>query len=87
VYLFYGKSLLVSLPVAGLLMMTHRLMLQWIDGAAFFGSLALIAIQGLFFILFMAAATWLFNMEEARMLWHRIAQRATQRRKPATGNP
>lgn len=78
VYAFYGKSLLVALPVAGLLHITQGLLLQWIDNAAFFGSLALIAIQGMLFIVVMAGATRVFKIEEARLLWRNIAQRATK---------
>jgi putative peptidoglycan lipid II flippase len=81
VYTFYGKIILMSLPVAGLLMLTQRLLLQRIDIAAVTGNVALIAIQGIFFILMMAIATWVFRIDEARVLWRKAAQRAMRGRK------
>ncbi|MBR9982519.1 MAG: murein biosynthesis integral membrane protein MurJ [Desulfatitalea sp.] len=72
VYIFYGKCLLVTLPLAGALLLSHHLLLSWIDTTAFLGNLAMIAIHGVLFILIMAMATWALNMEEARTLWRRI---------------
>jgi putative peptidoglycan lipid II flippase len=81
VYAFYGKIILMSLPVAGLLMLTQRFLLQRIDIAVVTGNVALIAIQSIIFILIMAVATWMFRIKEARLLWHKAAQRARRGRK------
>ncbi len=75
VYRFYFKSLLISLPVAGVLLASQHFLLAWIGGRSLWGALVLIAIQTLLFLLLMAAATWLFKIEEARALWRKLAGR------------
>lgn len=75
VYRFYFKTLLVSLPVAGILMASQRFWLSWIGGGSLWRSLLLIGVQTLLFLLLMATATWLFRIEEARALWRKAAGR------------
>jgi putative peptidoglycan lipid II flippase len=75
VYRFYAKSLLISLPVTGVLMLTQYQLGQWIPTAPFLGSLLLIALQSCVFLLLMAAATWAFNIDEARVLAGKILLR------------
>jgi putative peptidoglycan lipid II flippase len=75
VYRIYAKTLLVTLPVTGVLMMTQTLLLLWIRNQSLLGSLLLILLQSLLFVLLMAGATRIFNIEEARVVWRKIAPR------------
>jgi putative peptidoglycan lipid II flippase len=75
VYRFYGKSVLLSLPVTGVLLVTQQLLLQWIPVTSLPGNLSLILIQSAIFLLLMAGATRLFNIEEARLVWQGITKR------------
>ncbi|KJS31912.1 MAG: integral membrane protein MviN [Desulfatitalea sp. BRH_c12] len=75
VYRFYAKSLLISLPVTGVLMLTQYQLRQLIPAAHFLGSLLLIVLQSCVFLLLMAAATWAFNIDEARVLAGKILVR------------
>lgn len=81
VYRFYGKSILVTVPVTVLLLSSHRLLLPWIDTAAFAGSLLMLMVQGVLFLLLMAGVTRLCNIEEARILQQRIQNRFSGRHK------
>ena len=75
VYGFYLKCFIISLPVAGCLMLTQGLLSQWIEISSKFGSIGMIVIQGLFFLLLMVAATWAFKLDEARVVWDKIIAR------------
>lgn len=75
VYRFYAKSVLVSLPVAAILLLLQGRLLQWVDSATFAGSAVIIVIQTIAFMLLMAVATWLFKIEEVRVLWRKATAR------------
>ncbi|MCJ8502293.1 murein biosynthesis integral membrane protein MurJ [Desulfatitalea alkaliphila] len=81
VYRFYGKSILLTIPVAVLLLSIHRILLPWIDTTAFAGSLLMLMVQGVLFLLLMAVAARLFNIEEARILRQRIQNRFSGKHK------
>jgi putative peptidoglycan lipid II flippase len=80
VYLFYLKCLLIALPVAGVLLLTQRWLSVWIGSASLPASLALIGAQSVLFLLLMAVATWAFDIEEARVLWRKVAGKIAGRR-------
>ncbi len=75
VYRFYLKTLILSLPIAALLMGTRKVLLVFIDNITFWGSMALILVLGIVFLLLMALATWLFNIEESRVIWYKLVSR------------
>jgi putative peptidoglycan lipid II flippase len=83
VYLFYGKSALIALPLTGILMLTQNLLLQWISVATLAGNVAVIIVQGTIFLLLMAVATRILNIEEARLLWQGIKKRFGKRAIPS----
>ena len=75
VYIFYVKCLVISLPVAGCLMLAQRLLGQWLDVSSMAGSIGVILTQSLLFLLLMAIATWAFKIEEASAVWGKITAR------------
>jgi putative peptidoglycan lipid II flippase len=75
VYRFYGRMLLAALPITGVLMLTQRQLLQWIAHESLFGSIAVIVVQSALFLILMAGAARIFNIEEARQLWRKITSR------------
>ncbi len=75
VYRFYAKIFALCVPVAAVLLLAQQFLLQWINRATFIGSISIIAVQGILFLLLMALATWLFKIEEAQQLWRKAAKR------------
>ncbi|RJQ82428.1 MAG: murein biosynthesis integral membrane protein MurJ [Desulfobacteraceae bacterium] len=75
VYRFYGKSVLVALPVTGVLIVTQKVLLQWISNVSFSGSVALIVLQSAIFVVLMAVAVRISRIEEARLLWQKLTAR------------
>ena len=75
VYGFYAKCLIISLPVAGGLLLAQCLLGQWLDTASMAGSIGVILIQSVLFLLLMSAATWIFKLEEARVVWGKVTAR------------
>lgn len=78
VYGFYLKCLIISLPVAGCLMVTRHLIGLWLDASSKSGSIGVILIQSMLFLLIMAVASWVFRLEEARIVWGKITARLSK---------
>lgn len=75
VYRIYAKTLLLTLPVTGILMVARTLLQRWFPSGSLLDSIVLILLLSLIFMLLMAAATRVFNIEEARVVWQKFAAR------------
>jgi putative peptidoglycan lipid II flippase len=80
VYWFYAKMLLLSLPVAGILLLCQGLLRSRINGATLIGSSGIIILQCALFLLLMALAAKIFKIEEIQVLWRKAAGRLPGRR-------
>jgi len=68
VFVFYGKMMVLSLVLAGLLWWARRLVLLWIDAAYLAAGFGVIVILGLLFVVLMGLAARLFNISEIQSL-------------------
>lgn len=75
VYRFYAKIVLATMPLIGVLQLVHGLVTSHIASTGLTGRLAAVGVTTLLFALMAIAATRLLNIEEAAVLWSKIAHR------------
>lgn len=75
VYGFFGKVILISLPLGIILEVTHRLLAAYLNPALFLGSIGLMVMITALFLLCAALITWWLNIKEVRHLWDKITAR------------
>jgi putative peptidoglycan lipid II flippase len=75
VYRFYAKIVLVTLPLAFVLELAHGIVSGYFDPSGVLGRLTSIGVTTLLFSIMAIAATRLLNIEEAAVLWSKIAHR------------
>jgi putative peptidoglycan lipid II flippase len=80
VYRFYAKIALLCLPLGLLLEATHRLVVNMIAPTGLAGSLAVVVIIAMLFAAIAAPLAHCFKIDEARVLWTKIANRLTRSR-------
>jgi putative peptidoglycan lipid II flippase len=75
VYRHYLKVVLLTLPLGGLLKIAHAVLINWIGPESLIGSICVTVALCLLFFLISALLTWLFKIEEARVLFGRLSGR------------
>jgi putative peptidoglycan lipid II flippase len=79
VYRFYGRMALISLPLGGVLWSFHYVMSLWMPLSSWMSRLSSIGLVTLVFALLMAAAAWLFRIEEVRVVVRKIGRKLIRR--------
>lgn len=75
VYRFFLKMILLSIPLAGLLMALRSWIVTMIDPHTFYGSVITIASVGSAFVLLLIIAGYAFRIREITILLQRLSRR------------
>lgn len=86
VYGTFAKAALAGIPLGGVLWLTRRALLQWIDPAAFSGSAAIIVATTALFVGCMALGGWIFKVEGVYYAGTRLLGRLRPSKKQPPGS-
>ena len=80
VYRFYGRIILLTVPLGLVLYGCHRGLLHALNNTTFTGSITILLSVGTLFVILIAILTRVFRIEEARVLEQKIVSRFKKNR-------